>query len=127
MSNYEVTETGNVPIISRDGSHGWRLLDPTSAAVLHEGHLWGLPSLFEKQEIAAHRRDSLLHLLRTCEDGLQIVQATKMLRACEWMKAPATKDLLKVDTQLLQEQGLIRRVSNSKKWRAVETTTVTSR
>jgi hypothetical protein len=110
--------TGQHPKITR-GTGTWGLVDPTLAPVLHDGYAWGPPASFDKQELAAHRRIGVMHLLRAHPDGLQIMQITQMLRKCAWMQAPLTKDLIKADLPVLQSDGLAKRVGGgSGKWRA---------
>jgi hypothetical protein len=53
---------------------GWKLLRPESAGIIHGGFLWANPSVLMKPEIAAHRRDAILHILRHFPTGLQVVQ-----------------------------------------------------
>jgi hypothetical protein len=108
-------------LISRTDS-GWTLVDKTRAPVLCGNHLWGPVSVLTPQDLAAHRRDSLLHLLRGSPSGLQIVQMVSMLEGCrDWMRAPITKDLVKVDMQRLDQDGLVKRVGNTRKWRVQAT------
>jgi len=110
--------TGAHPKIKR-GTGTWSLVDPSTAPVLHDGSVWGPVASFDKQDVAAHRRIGVLHLLRTHPDGLQIMQITQMLRNCEWMRAPLTKDLVKADLPVLQSEGHTKRVGGgSGKWRA---------
>jgi hypothetical protein len=94
---------------------GWRLLDHTSAGVLKDGFLWGPQTIFSKQELAAHRRDAILHVLAHHKTGLQTVQIVEELNNCSWVKAPINKDLLKADLEILRSKGKIKRGS-SKKW-----------
>jgi len=102
-------------IITRtDG--GWKLLKPDQAGIIHEGRLWGPSSIFEKQEIAAHRREAILHILKHFPGGLQIVQLVEQLQACSWVHAPINKDLLKADMQILAGGKKVRRVGNTRKW-----------
>jgi len=95
---------------------GWKLLKPERAAVLQDGLLWGPVSIFGKQEIAAHRREAILHVLKYFPTGLQIVQIVERLNECPWVHAPANKDILKLDTQVLLADRKIKRVGNTKKW-----------
>ena len=95
---------------------GWKLLKPTSAGLIHEGRLWGTPSIFPKQEIASHRREAILHILKHFPGGLQIVQIVEQLNTCSWVHAPVNKDLLKADVQILFDGKKIRRVGNTRKW-----------
>jgi hypothetical protein len=95
---------------------GWKLLDPERAAVLQGELLWGPTGVFVKQEIAAHRREAILHVLRHFPKGLQIVQIVEQLKNCAWLHAPANKDLVKVDMQVLFAGQKVRRIGNTKKW-----------
>lgn len=95
---------------------GWKLIDASKAPVLHEGKLWGLPALFQKAEVASHRRDALVHVLRHYETGLQALQILEQLKACSWLHAPLTKDLVKEDLKALEMAHKIRRRGNTKKW-----------
>jgi len=95
---------------------GWRLIDMTKAGILHKGYLWGHPDSFGKTELAAQRRDAILHVLGMFDSGLQIVQIVENLRRCAWVVAPINKDLLKDDIAILLAQGKIRRRGNTKKW-----------
>jgi hypothetical protein len=102
------------------GDEGWRLLKPEEAGVLHDGFLWGAPSKFGKQELAAHRRDAILHILRHFPTGLQTVQLVEQLKNCSWVHAPVSKDLLKADMEILAGEQKVRRRGNSKKWEITE-------
>jgi hypothetical protein len=108
------TRLGGTLITRTD--EGWTLNDPAKGGIISEGYLWGPPELFEVQEKAAHRREAILHILGHFPSGLQIVQLVEQLRGCSWMKAPASKDLLKADMEILQTEDKVRRISNSKKW-----------
>jgi hypothetical protein len=98
---------------------GWVIVDPSKAGIIKDGFLWGPPSIFEKHELAAHRRDAILHLLKHYNAGLQAVQIVEQLHNCHWIQAPINKDLLKADLEVLQQAGKIRRRGNSKKWELV--------
>jgi len=96
---------------------GWRLINQDSAAILHEGYLWGPREIFHKYELAVHRRNAILHVLGFFPGGLQPRQILEQLRRCAWVHAPINKDLLKADLEILDEQERkIRRVGNSGKW-----------
>lgn len=95
---------------------GWTLLRPESAPVLCNGYLWGPPTVFSKQEIAAHRREALCMVLQTFPTGLQIVQIVDQLKSLGWVQAPINKDLLKEDVAVLSAQGKISKRGNSGKW-----------
>jgi len=98
---------------------GWRLLDMTKAGILHKGHLWALPENLGKVELAAQRREAILHVLGMFDSGLQIVQIVENLRRCSWVVAPINKDLVKDDIAILFEQNKIKKRGNSKKWELV--------
>jgi hypothetical protein len=95
---------------------GWRLISQDSAGMLNEGYLWGPREIFQKYELAAHRRDVILHVLVFFQSGLQSRQLLDQLRHCAWVHAPANKDLLKADLEVLDKEQKIRRVGNSGKW-----------
>lgn len=95
---------------------GWRLLDPNKAGIICDGYLWGPKDIFDKPEIAAHRREAILQILRAFSSGLQTVQIVDQLRGTPWVHAPASKDLVKADMELLERNGKVRKISNSRKW-----------
>lgn len=95
---------------------GWRLLDPKKAGIICDGYLWGPQEIFDKQDIAAHRREGILQILRAFTSGLQTVQIVDQLRSTPWVHAPASKDLVKSDMELLESHDKVRRISNSRKW-----------
>jgi hypothetical protein len=100
----------------RRTNEGWELLKPEAAGILHKGYVWGPPVVFGKTELAAQRREALLHLLQFFESGLQIVQIVEQLKQCPWIVAPINKDLVKEDIAGLAKEGKIKRRGNSKKW-----------
>lgn len=97
---------------------GWLLTNPAKAPVMFEGRLWGPPALFGKYELAAHRRDAVLHLLRAFPSGLQTSQIIETLSACPWVHAPINKELVQGDIEILGPAGekKIRRRGPTKKW-----------
>jgi len=97
---------------------GWVLLKPELAGILKGERVWGPPDIFGKMEIAAHRREAILHILRNHNTGLQIVQLLEQLLRCPWVHAPINKDLLKADMESLKDK--VRRRGNSKKWEIIE-------
>ena len=103
--------------IKRD-SEGWSLTPGTPAPIFYDGYAWGPVDMFEVQELAAHRRAGILHLLRTVSDGMQIMQITNTLaESCPWNRAPVAKDIVKVDMAILRSEGLARKmVGHSGKW-----------
>ena len=105
-------------IINRSGGrHGkWELKKPETAAVIDDGFLWGAKSMFLKDELAAHRREAIMHVLKHFEMGLELVQIVEQLRNCSWVKAPVNKDLLKADVEIMEAAHKIRRRGNTRKW-----------
>lgn len=99
-------------IIEREG--GWKLTAPDNAPVLNGEFAWAPTDVFNKQELAAHRRVLIERLLSG--DRLMVMQIVKKLEADTNCKAPVTKDLVKVDIQKLQKSGLIKRVGNTRQW-----------
>jgi hypothetical protein len=99
------------------GQEGWRLLVPEKAPVIHEGRFWGPPTIFGKYELAAVRREAILHLLRLSNAGLQTSQIIDQLSQCSWLlDVPVNKEIVQADVEFLQEQKTIRRRGASKKW-----------
>ena len=95
---------------------GWRLLHPENAGVIYKGYFWAPPSLFDKFEVAAHRRDAIMHILESSPMGLQTLQILGELQKCSWVHAPINKDLVKEDMEFLQRKDKVKRRGNSKKW-----------
>jgi len=95
---------------------GWKLAKPERAAIMQDGVLWGPVGIFAQQDVAAYRRDAVLHVLKHFPKGLQIVQLVEQLNNCAWLHTSANKDILKLDMQVLATDGKVRRIGNSKKW-----------
>jgi len=95
---------------------GWTLLTENGGPVLHNGWLWGPRAIFDPHDLAAHRRDAILHILRCHTTGLQMVQIVERLRNSPWHRAPISTDLIKADLDLLDKAGKIKRRGNTKKW-----------
>lgn len=101
---------------------GWKLRDTRKGPIANSEFVWADVLTFAKEDRAAFRRFAITHVLRTWPDGLQIVQITNALREnCPWFPKdiPVTKDLVKVDVQLLDQAGQAKLVGHSRKWRAV--------
>jgi hypothetical protein len=99
----------------------WYLVKKEEASVLSGKFLWGPPEIFAKTDLAALRREAILHILSN-ERSLQIMQIVEKLKAWDWVKdvVPISKDLLKLDMRALNEAGKVRRVGNSRNWEVVE-------
>lgn len=95
---------------------GWALIDRSRAPLLSGKYAWGPREAFLKQELAARRREAILHVLRVFPGGLMSLQIVDQLESCTWLKTPANKDLLKADMEDLREAGKVKRVGHSKKW-----------
>jgi hypothetical protein len=102
-------------LIARE-ENGWVLIDPRKATIIDDGYLWGPRDVFDKQDLAAHRREAILHILGILPGGLQTVQIVEMLRRTEWVHAPASKDLVKADMEQLEADNKVKRMGNSRKW-----------
>jgi hypothetical protein len=98
---------------------GWSLKERDKAPVFHDGYFWGAPGVFGKQELAAHRRDGILHLLHVSPGGLQAAQIVEQLRVCPWLHAPLNKELVQADIENLEREKKVRRRGNSRKWETV--------
>jgi hypothetical protein len=97
------------------GEDGWHLIDPAKVPLLFKGHIWGPPDVFQKQEVAAFRREVIRHLLVN-SPGLMEMQVVELLRQYSNYKVKANKDLVKGDMEAMQEAGEIKRIGNSRKW-----------
>lgn len=95
--------------------NGWSLIGAVTAPVLSDNHIWGPPSVFQKQDLASHRREAIVHLLTMHPNGLRVVPILKMLGDASWMKAPISKDLLKEDFKVLERERQARQLG-SKNW-----------
>lgn len=105
--------------ICRDDGH-WMLSGTRQVPVIAGAHIWGPAGAFQKQELAAHRRVLVEHVLRSCPDGLQIAQLTRTLQeSCPWIRPeiPLNKDQVKADIMDLAERGIVKRVGGSGKWK----------
>ena len=101
------------------GEEGWALTTPESAGIIYKGYFWGPASAFTKQEQAAQRRATIIHILGFHPTGLQIVQIVQQLKRCPWVIGSINKDLLKEDVAILSEAGKIRRRGNTRNWELV--------
>jgi hypothetical protein len=100
---------------------GWSLKNPTAGPILHDRYIWGPASAFHKQELAAHRRALICHILQAVYGGLQTVQLVHQLKNSGLCLAPVSKDLVKADLEVLETEEKARRVGNSRKWTLVRT------
>lgn len=100
-------------VIERD-ERGWRLTNSSSMPTLEGEHVWWKPQEFTKQELAAHRRLAIIHLLSAFSDGLQTMQITRQLQDSDLCKAPVNKDLVKMDMEALLAEKKVRRIA--RKW-----------
>ena len=75
---------------------GWSLAKTESAGILHEGYLWGPREIFQKTELAAHRRDAILHVLMNFDTGLQTRQIVEQLSRCSWVHGQSTRTWLRL-------------------------------
>lgn len=98
---------------------GWELMSHEDAPVLFDGYLWAPASAFGAQEMAAFRREAILHLLGLTRVGLHATQLEEQLRHTDWLHAPVSKDLVKMDLKALAAEKKIRRRGNTRKWEAV--------
>lgn len=105
-------------LIRRDHK-GWILIPGTLQPEIAGNHIWGIPGVFQKQELAAYRRTVILHVLRSFSSGLQVAQLTRTLEAhCPWLSddIPVTKFLVKADIEALADKKLVKKIGGTKKW-----------
>lgn len=81
-------------------------------------YVWGPLGAFTRQDVAQHRRDAIRHILAAHRSGggLMPSQLLPLLEGVEWMKGPVSKDLVKADLEAMQQEDVIRRAGNSRKW-----------
>lgn len=98
---------------------GWVLKKDRRAPLISDGFAWGPLDIFTVQEVAAHRRQLILHILRLSPSGLQQAQLVSNLEACDWRNGvPVGKDLIKLDIDALAKDNRVRRVGATSKWEA---------
>ena len=95
---------------------GWKLRRPENAPLFHGDAAWGPKEAFVKSDLAAHRREVILHILRANQGGLLQMQIVRQLESPDMCRAPVNKDLIKADMEVLRERGLVRRIGNSRLW-----------
>lgn len=95
---------------------GWELINPEMAPILQDGMIWAPAAIFSKQELAAHRREAVFHLIRTNHSGLQTSQIIDQVKNCSWVHAPISKELVQDDVEYWVREGKIKRSGNTKKW-----------
>ncbi len=103
----------------RRSKEGWEVIDRKKAPDLYEGYVWGPAEIFAQQDVTAHRRLLIEHLLRESPGGLMTMQIVRGLEAMNCM-APVAKDLVKVDMEHLASLRKVKRVGNTRKWRLTE-------
>jgi hypothetical protein len=87
---------------------GWRLINSSNAPLILDDFLWGPPSAFLRTEIAVHRREAVVHILRHFPAGLLAAEIEYQLRSCRWVHAPVSGDGMKADIEALLSACLIR-------------------
>lgn len=113
ISNIGTRLKGDVIDLSEDG---WVLRNKKQAPRIEDGFAWGKMEIFSRQDVAAYRREGLLHLLGMYQSGLQTVQIVKLLASCPWMLAQVNKDQIKADLAELLGEGRIRQIGNTRKY-----------
>ena len=100
-----------------NGGNGWTLIDPATAPVIHDEYAWGPPSVFQSFDLAAFRREAVLHVLRAVSpDGLMAMQIVRHLQQFKSPRVPVDKTMMKVDLDILQGKEKVKQIGNSRKW-----------
>jgi hypothetical protein len=116
------TRLNGTHILREDGT--WRAANPSEPPILHEDHAWGPIDAFEMTDVAYHRREALVHVLKVQPDGLQPMQLVRTLEQCEWLHTPINKDLIKLDLEVLTGAGRVKKGGGTTgKYRAAEEST----
>ncbi len=58
----------------------------------------------------------VLHVLKVFKGGLQILQIVDMLQHMGQCLAPVSKDLVKADMEVMQDEKKVKKQGNSGKW-----------
>ncbi|WP_146140689.1 hypothetical protein [Haliangium sp. UPWRP_2] len=98
---------------------GWKLREGQNTLEISGDHLWGPLKAFHAQEVAAYRRMSIMHILRSFSGGLQIAQISEALHSyCSWFNTsiPHGQFLIKTDMKTLADKKLVRKIGGSHKW-----------
>ncbi len=95
---------------------GWTLKEGEQAPVLYKNCIWAPAALLQKQDLASFRRMAIRHLLSTSSDGLQVMQVYRQLQQADWLNTPLSKDLVKADLFVMQEEHKVKRYGSSRKW-----------
>jgi hypothetical protein len=108
-------------VLIERSEQGWKVTNQEQAPVLHEGHAWGPAGVFLKQEVAAHRRVLICHILRAAgPKGMQTMDITRQLQNSTYCRAPVSKDLVKMDMQALEGEHKVRKVGYSRRWTIID-------
>ena len=95
----------------------WVLQRPDDCPMLRGDLLWGPPEVFQKQDLALHRRKLIEKILVEFKGGLQVLQIVEQLKKTPTASGfPCSKDLVKADMASMQESRLVKKAGNSKKW-----------
>jgi hypothetical protein len=105
--------------VIRRSREGWSLANVAKAPILNGSYAWGSLDVFMPQELAARRREAIIHVLSHFGNGLQTAQILTQLAGCSWLRTPLSKDMLKMDMEDLQKEGRVRRGA-LKKWMVAE-------
>jgi hypothetical protein len=95
---------------------GWLLVDESTAPILNGRYAWGDAAVFAVHELAARRREAVLHLLRVTGRAMKQNEIAAALRGCSWLKTPVSKDLIKMDIGALVESGQVVKLEDEKGW-----------
>jgi hypothetical protein len=107
-------------LITRTEDGRWQLTDRDKAGVIHGDHVWGKIQAFQMTELAAHRRNAIVHLLRLNPVGLLATQILAHLQKRDLVRQeiPVNKALVKADLEAMDGER-VRKRGNSKKWEAI--------
>jgi hypothetical protein len=107
-------------LITRSDDGHWQLTESDKAGIIHGDHIWGKAQAFQMQELASHRRNAIVHLLRLNPVGLQATQILSHLQKRDLVRPeiPVSKALTKTDLETMDGER-VRRRGNSKKWEAI--------
>jgi hypothetical protein len=106
-------------VLDRSGDGTIIIKQMERVPMLYEHHIWGAVTAFQMTELAAHRRDAEVYILRKY-GPLQQMQLLERIKEADLLNpgVPLNKDLIKGDFNFMNGTR-IRKVGSAKKWEAI--------
>ena len=81
--------------------------------------IWAPKENLSEYDLARHRREAVIRLLREHGGSLAIASITKGLQASDWVQSDKTDDLVKADLRYLAKDGIVRKLAETREWEYV--------